>query len=135
MTHEEFWQFASDLRADAEDVLVAKGKDYARDNNAFHNFEVTADFTGCTREQAVGQGLYKQFAALFRYIRDGELESEGFRSRAIDVINYVTFLAAMVEEDKKVDLSAGRDIEDDSFRSEYSRWRKIILDYDERTNP
>lgn len=116
MTRSEFEEFAQDMISDAYEVLVGKGKDYAREDNPFHNFETTADFTGQTREQVLGGHMYKHVAALYRYIRDGKVDTEGLRGRAIDLINYAIFLVAMAETEKR-DLAPGRDIIDQYLRT------------------
>lgn len=127
MKRDDFERFARELQNDAWQVLKDKGADYARSDNAFHNFEATANFTGQTKEQVLGGHMYKHIAAIYRYIRDGKVDSEGLRGRAIDLINYVTFLVAMDkdgydktvippahvsgwEREKDVDLAPGRAI-------------------------
>ena len=98
MRQPDFEEFALDLQKDAFKVLTGKGKDYARDNSAFHNFETTAEFLGLRREEVLAAHLYKHFAAIFAYIREGKVETEPIRGRIIDAQNYLTFLAAMTEE-------------------------------------
>lgn len=97
MNQPDFEVFALALQEDAFKVLTGKGKDYARNNAAFHNFETTAEFLGLKREEVLAAHLYKHFAAIFAYVREGQTETEPIRGRIIDAINYLTFLAAMAE--------------------------------------
>ena len=125
MKRPEFEAFALRLQSDAFTVLAGKGKDYARNDNAFHNFETTAEFLGIEREAVLAAHLYKHFAAIFAYIREGQTETEPIRGRIIDAINYLTFLAAMVydsapqeeplsgwKREEAVDLAPGRALDE-----------------------
>lgn len=98
MKQSEFELFARTLQNDAFAVLTGKGKDYARAGAAFHNFETTAEFLGLKREEVLAAHLYKHFAAIFAFVREGQVETEPIRARIIDAQNYLTFLAAMAAE-------------------------------------
>jgi hypothetical protein len=93
MTQTDFHEFFAGLLNEARGVMESKAKDYAQEQDAFLNFHTRAEQLGLTREQVWAVFANKHWDALMAYVRNGKVESEALRSRIIDVINYVGFLA------------------------------------------
>lgn len=93
----DFEAFAINVMNEAHDLLVGKGRDYANTANAFHNFERGAASANITREQALLVLWNKHVPAFERRLRGEELASESFRSRCVDLINYIIFALAMTD--------------------------------------
>lgn len=108
MTQEDFIPFVDELLAEVRRVLIDKGADYARPDNATHNFETAAEWAGLTREKTLSVYMYKHDAALYRYLRDGKVDSEPIRGRIVDGMAYRVFAAAMAHE---AESGAGRDFD------------------------
>lgn len=117
MTQADFETFARVVLDEALALLGNKGKDYAKIDNAFKNFEGNAEHAGTTREQALAVLLSKHLPAFFRRLRGEELASESFRSRGIDIINYVIFAMAMVDSNEFDNVPAWPDDRPPSLNS------------------
>lgn len=98
MTVEEFARFFEALTTEAYDVCFSKMKDYADEADAHHNFRRQAEELGCEPRQVLGVYFNKHLFAFRRWVRDGRVDSEGLRSRVIDLVNYLVLAAAMEEE-------------------------------------
>jgi len=80
-----------------------KGNDYTRgkgDIDRSDNFKVAAENNGITPFQAWGVYFYKHVAAIWRFLKDGKVESEPIEGRIYDVINYAILLVLLVNEEK-----------------------------------
>jgi hypothetical protein len=111
MTQTEFHAFFQSLLDEAEKVMHAKAADYAQEQDAFRNFHTRAEQLGLTREQVWAVFAMKHVDALLAYCREGKVESEPLRSRCIDVINYVGFLAGFDQTrwNELADMTGGRE--------------------------
>lgn len=80
-----------------------KGNDYTRgkgDLDRTDNFKVAAENSGVTPYQAWGVYFYKHVSAIWRFLKDGKVESEPIEGRVHDVINYAILLLLLIEEAK-----------------------------------
>ena len=59
MTSDRFDEVVKDTLKKVENILVIKGKEYRRNNNPFHNFDVGAKKTGQIREKVLDGMLLK----------------------------------------------------------------------------
>ena len=78
-----------------------KGADYTRgkgDLDRTDNFKMAADNNGITPLQAWGVYFYKHVSAVWRFLKDGKVESEPIEGRIHDVINYSILLLLLVKE-------------------------------------
>jgi hypothetical protein len=78
-----------------------KGADYTRgkgDLDRTDNFKMAADNNGITPLQAWGVYFYKHISAVWRFLKDGKVESEPIEGRVHDVINYSILLLLLVKE-------------------------------------
>ena len=73
--------------------------EYARrDENAFGNFERTAEYLNLTREQILMTFLMKHMDGICAYINGHRSQREDVRGRINDAITYLCLLRGMVEE-------------------------------------
>lgn len=89
------------MSGDFEEVRAlfrAKGNDYARADDALHQFKLSAEQMGLTLPQVWGVYAGKHWAAISTFIRDGELASEPIEGRVHDLILYLFLLLAIVRE-------------------------------------
>ena len=78
-----------------------KGNDYTRglgDVDRTDNFKLAAENNGVTAFQAWGVYFYKHVAAVWRFLKDGKVESEPIEGRVHDVINYSILLLLLIKE-------------------------------------
>ena len=78
-----------------------KGNDYTRgkgDLDRTDNFKQAAENNGVTPFQAWGVYFYKHVSAVWRFLKDGKVESEPIDGRLHDVINYSILLLLLVRE-------------------------------------
>lgn len=98
-------QFITDVEDHLDAVsaeIQRKNADYAGDNpNPFAAFDSVAAATGLTREQVWLVYYLKGIQAIAKYIRDGNLDSEGIDNRLIDAAAYPAILAAMLKEKER----------------------------------
>ena len=84
-------------------IYSHKGNDYTRgkgDLDRTDNFKVAAENSGVTPYQAWGVYFYKHVSAIWRFLKDGKVESEPIEGRVHDVINYAILLLLLIEEAK-----------------------------------
>ena len=85
------------------DIYDRKGMDYTRgkgDDDRLDNFKCAAENNGVTFLQAWGVYFYKHVAAVWKFIKDGTVESEPIEGRLYDVINYAILLLLWVREER-----------------------------------
>jgi hypothetical protein len=83
------------------DIYDKKGKDYTigkGDADRLDNFNMAAENCGVSVRQAWGVYFYKQVAAVFKFVKDGRVESEPIESRLYDVINYCILLLKKIKD-------------------------------------
>jgi hypothetical protein len=83
------------------EIYDHKGADYTRgkgDLDRTDNFKMAAENNGVTPLQAWGVYFYKHVSAVWRFLKDGKVESEPIEGRIHDVINYSILLLILVKE-------------------------------------
>lgn len=92
-------------------VMTAKNIDYSTalgSGDRLYNFKKAGEDLGLPMEQVLWTYLWKHWAAITRYCKDGKVDSEGIKGRIVDGINYLLILFKMVcerqhaEEEKAV---------------------------------
>jgi hypothetical protein len=82
------------------ELLITKGKEYQRNNDPFHNFEVGASMTGKTREEVLYGFLLKHLISaqdIRNDIANGTLPSrEKVEEKWDDIITYFTIEKASI---------------------------------------
>lgn len=94
----EFAEVHKNIIAHAADIMWTKMKDYAREEDALHNFRRAAEAAGISPLQVWFVFADKHWGAIARFIRDGKVESEAIRDRIADLINYCTLLQGLIED-------------------------------------
>lgn len=79
-------------------LQMAKGADYARDDDALANFKTQAAALDLTPEQVWAVFAGKHWAAIMAYVREGDVASEPIEGRIHDLILYGFLLLGMVRE-------------------------------------
>jgi hypothetical protein len=79
-------------------LQMAKGRDYAREDDALANFKTQAAALDLTPEQVWAVFAGKHWAAIMAYAREGDVKSEPIEGRIHDLILYGFLLLAMVRE-------------------------------------
>lgn len=84
-------------------IYNRKGNDYTRgkgDLDRTDNFKMAGENTGVKTVQAWGVYFYKHISAIFRFLKEGRVESEPIEGRIHDIINYAILLLLILEEEK-----------------------------------
>src|SRR5690606_36379083 len=83
-----------------KNTLVVKAKEYRRNNNPMHNFDVGASITGKTREQVLDGFMLKHYISyrdMINDIEEGRLPAEAYiDEKCGDIINYMILLKASI---------------------------------------
>jgi len=86
------------------DIYDKKGQDYTRgkdDLDRLDNFKEAALQNGVSIAQAWGVYFYKHVAAVWKFVKDGRVESEPIEGRLHDVINYAILLLLIIKEKRQ----------------------------------
>lgn len=81
MTEETFEKIVDDTLNKIRETLVIKGKEYRRNNNPFHNFDIGAQRSGLIREKVLDGFLLKHEISIADITND--LEKNILPSKAI----------------------------------------------------
>ena len=103
MTNDELVTMAADFFEECLDTLKNKGRDYSGKDNALHNFQDAAKSIGLPTKQIWYVYAYKHWCAIISWVKTGKLESEAFKSRIMDLINYslIAYAIFLDEQDNK----------------------------------
>lgn len=85
-------------------IYQRKGNDYTRgvgEGNRLDNFDRAAESVGVTWLQGWGVYFFKHVSALWRFVKEGFVESEPIEQRCYDIINYVILLLMWIKRTKK----------------------------------
>ena len=74
MTEERFEKLIKDTLNEIQQTLIVKGKEYRRNNNPFHNFEVGARKKNTTREKVLDGMLLKHEISIEDMTNDLDLD-------------------------------------------------------------
>lgn len=92
MSEKEFDEIVNNTLFKIKTMLVTKGKEYRRNNNPLHNFEVAARKKNITREQALDGFLLKHEVSIDDIVNDiskGKLPSrEAVEEKMNDILVY-----------------------------------------------
>jgi hypothetical protein len=102
MTEDQFDKLVTARLNLTRQTLVIKGKEYRRNNDPLHNFNVAAQLGNTTREKALwGFALkhYVSFMDILNDIEKGNLPTEELISEKIgDLINYLILCEASIKD-------------------------------------
>lgn len=99
MKHSDRENLIAKLLEEATAIREAKGNDYSGKEDANANFKRLAKQLGLTPLQICWVYLSKHHDAIATYVKDGKIKSEPIQSRIIDEINYLLFIASLIEEE------------------------------------
>ena len=108
MTEERFDQVVDIFLADIRETLIVKGKEYRRNNNPFHNFDVGSQKSGLIREKVLDGFLLKHeisIADITNDLVDGKLPTiatldEKFGDNVIYLILKMTSIIDKIEQNE-----------------------------------
>jgi hypothetical protein len=102
MIQKDFDELREKLFSHCKELTAKKGEDYTKGNpDVLNNFKTGGETFGLTPYKTLGLLLKKQIDAVYNYIKTGgQHESEPIFERITDSINYLTFLLALVEDEK-----------------------------------
>jgi len=78
--------------------MERKGHDYADDDNAYQNFEETAEMLGLAVPQVIMVSMLKHWAALNNYRNGKIMQGDPIVTKFMDVCNYCAILDAWLRE-------------------------------------
>jgi hypothetical protein len=100
MTEEQFDKEVQHVLDTVKQVLLVKGKEYRRNNNPFHNFEVAANMANTTIEKSLYGFALKHLVSISDIrndIENGKLPTlEMVDEKFIDAINYLILEKASI---------------------------------------
>lgn len=102
MTQEQFDKVLAKRIEEIQNVLLVKRKEYARNDNPLHNFDIAARVAGTSREKALWGFALKHYISLmdiFDDIERGSLPKEEVVEEKIgDLINYLILAEASIKD-------------------------------------
>jgi hypothetical protein len=102
MTFEDFDAFTEDIISKVKHMRDTKGKEYARSENRFDNFNRLANDLNLNRNKVWQVYFTKHLDSIKSYIDNNrEFSNESIQDRIVDAITYLILLAGMIEEDNK----------------------------------
>lgn len=113
MSFEEFEVYTQELLKKVHEMKRTKGKEYAGDKDRFDNFNRLGVKCGGMDRKLVWLVYFtKHMDAIESYIKSGrEFSTESIEGRIVDAITYLTLLAGMIKEEKKMHKEANRILE------------------------
>jgi hypothetical protein len=85
------------LVIEAQEIMLKAQLEYASQKNVFVNFERIAAEQGIKREQVLLVYARKHWDGIVSHVRGHKLQREPVRGRIIDLMVYMSILAAMEE--------------------------------------
>ena len=102
MTETEFDTVVSERLEKTRLILVEKGKQYRRNQNPIHNFEIGANITGQSREKVLYGFMLKHLISFQDMINDIEQNTlptvEHLEEKVGDIVNYMILFEASVKD-------------------------------------
>lgn len=102
MTEKDFDKLVEKRLDSTKKVLIIKGKEYRRNNDPLHNFNVAARLGNTTREKALWGFALKHYVSFMDILNDvekGEIPSEELVNEKIgDLINYLILCEASLKD-------------------------------------
>lgn len=109
MKEKEFDFLVKDTLNTIENVLIIKGKEYRRNNDPLHNFNIGTGITNTTREEVIDSFMLKHYISyrdMLNDIKDNKLPTEEYiDEKVVDMINYLLlFKASVVDKIRNKEL-------------------------------
>lgn len=102
MTSAQLEKILKENQAAVDELMRAKGADYASKEDRLSNFKLQAARLGLTPYQVWGVYANKHWDAIMSFIRNGgQVESEPIDSRIHDAIAYLHLFAALIVDTNK----------------------------------
>lgn len=102
MTELEFDELVVKRTQQIEKTLVTKGKEYRRNNDPLHNFNVAAQVNNTTREKALWGFAVKHYVSFLDILNDIEKgilpKEEVINEKIGDLINYLILAEASIKD-------------------------------------
>lgn len=102
MTEKEFDKLVEERLDSTKKVLIIKGKEYRRNSDPLHNFNVAARLGNTTREKALWGFALKHYVSFIDILNDvekGEIPNEFLVNEKIgDLINYLILCEASLKD-------------------------------------
>ena len=98
MTQNEFKAYTDERNRQREALSKEKGEAYASQGDRFDNFKARAALLGMTPMQVALCDMSKHVHRLVRFAKGIDRDTDGFASRADDVIIYMQLIDGMREE-------------------------------------
>jgi hypothetical protein len=102
LTEEQFDDLVEARCDKITSTLIAKGKEYRRNNDPLHNFRVAAKVSNTTEEKALWGFATKHYVSFLDMLNDmeqGKLPAEAYVDEKIgDLINYLILCEASIKE-------------------------------------
>ncbi len=89
-----------ELTKNCRELRENKGRDYSGFDDVFFSTKQDAKLLGISEEKVLALFYNKHHRAIMKYLKDGELHSEGIEHRLMDAINFLTLIYIWLEEDK-----------------------------------
>lgn len=106
MNHADFQKVFEDMVAHCEEVLGAKNKEYASDEDKLHNFKVAATLEGVTVPQACGGMMVKHIVSIYDMIgSDKTFTMDQWDEKIGDALNYLFLLKAILVAESSGELN------------------------------
>lgn len=116
MTHSEFNYWIDELEKSRALILDERNGKYSHDDEALYNFKEAAKIMGCTPAQAAWNYATKHIIALRDMIcNDNFSDKPDLCEKIRDIQNYLSFIWAIANENRCVDLEAKEHKGDTSF--------------------
>lgn len=101
MTELKFNEIVEDRIKTIKSTLIEKGKEYRRNNDIFHNFNVGAKITSQSREKVLYGFMLKHLISFQDIINDIEQDklptTEHLEEKVSDIVNYMILFEASVK--------------------------------------
>ena len=102
MTQKEFDNVVEDRLKLVKSSLIAKNKEYSRDNKPLHNFDKASRISGQSREKALWGFALKHYVSFMDILDDMDKDSmpskEHIEEKIGDLINYLIICEASIKD-------------------------------------
>jgi hypothetical protein len=112
MDSKNFYELVERMAQDEMETIATKGDEYTGgSSDMLNNFKGAATSIGLTPLQIWATFANKHWQSIMSYVRSGtEASEESIEGRIKDLRNYLTFLRALVEENKTTKPQASKPV-------------------------
>lgn len=107
MTQEEFDKVIENRLQKIKETLLIKGKEYIRNNDPLHNFNVAARINNVSREKALWGFALKHYVSFLDILNDIDNNilpsTEKVDEKIGDLINYLVLCEASIKDKINID--------------------------------